>query len=84
MVDSHLQALKNLNALKIDWGRNDAPLVTVPCFEFSKKLEASRVNHFAEEYLGGHIDKQSGFDGRLYTEMLPFFNTYLKFNLNKN
>lgn len=79
MVDSHLQTLKNLNALKIDWGRNDAPSITITCLEFSKKLEAAGVNHFAEEYLGGHVDKQSGFDGRLYTEMLPFFNTYLKF-----
>lgn len=34
--------------------------------------------HFAEEYLGGHVDKQAGFDGRMYTEMLPFFDTYLK------
>jgi len=46
--------------------------------EFSKKLERYGVNHFAEEYLGGHADKLPGVDGRFYTEVLPFFERYLK------
>ena len=78
MIESHLIALKSLNALKLDWGRNDGSFITITCMQFSKKLEANGVMHFAEEYLGGHVDKQAGFDGRMYTEMLPFFHTYLK------
>ena len=77
MIESHLAALKSLIALKLDWGRNDGS-ITIMCMQFSKKLEANGVKHFAEEYLGGHVDKQAGFDGRIYTEMLPFFDTYLK------
>lgn len=85
MIDSHLPALKSLNALKLDWGRNDEiSNVPIASLQFSKKLEANGVKHFAEEYIGGHANMQGGLEGRIYTEMLPFFNTYLKFNLNKN
>jgi hypothetical protein len=80
MIVSHLVALKSLKAIKIDWGRNDAGRhVPVTCLEFSKKLEWFGVNHFAEEYLGGHAEHLDGTDGRIYTEILPFFNSYLNF-----
>lgn len=80
MIESHLPALKTLNALKLDWGRNEeVKHVPGTCLQFSKKLEANGVKHFAEEYIGGHINKQGGVEGRIYTEMLPFFDTYLKF-----
>ena len=79
MIESHLPALKSLTALKLDWGRNEefahVPMVSL---QFSKKLEANKVKHFAEEYIGGHVSKVGGLEGRIYTEMLPFFNTYLK------
>jgi S-formylglutathione hydrolase FrmB len=79
MIESHLPALKSLNALKLDWGRNDQiGSVAITSLQFSKKLEANGVKHFAEEYLGDHIGKQGGLQGRIYTEMLPFFDTYLK------
>lgn len=80
MVEGHLPALKSLKALKLDWGRNEEnPHIPIICLQFSKKLEANKVKHFAEEYIGGHVDKQGGLEGRMYTEMLPFFDTYLKF-----
>lgn len=80
MIESHLTALKSLKAIKIDWGRNDAGRhVPVTCLQFSKKLEWYGVNHFAEEYLGGHAEHLEGTDGRIYTEILPFFDTYLRF-----
>jgi pimeloyl-ACP methyl ester carboxylesterase len=79
MIDTHVAELKRLAALKLDWGRNDEiAFIPTTCLELSKKLEAYGINHFAEEYLGNHGNKLGGFDGRLYTEMLPFFNTYLK------
>ena len=80
MIESHLSALKRLNGLKLDWGRNEEITnVPIASFQFSKKLEANKVKHFAEEYLGGHVNKIGGFEGRIYMEMLPFFDTYLKF-----
>ena len=80
MIDSHLIALKSLKAIKIDWGRNDAGRhVPVTCLQFSKKLEWYGITHFAEEYLGGHAEHLEGTDGRIYTEILPFFDTYLNF-----
>ncbi len=80
MIENHLSALKSFNALKLDWGRNDEfKHIPLTCLEFSKKLETYGVHHFAEEYLGTHGDKLAGMDGRMYTEMLPYFDTYLVF-----
>ena len=80
MIEDRLTALKSLNAFKMDWGRNDEGRHNPGlCMEFSKKLERFGVDHFAEEYLGGHADKQVGLDGRIYTEVLPFFERYLGF-----
>jgi len=31
------------------------------------------------EYIGDHVNKLDGFDGRIYTELLPFFDMYLTF-----
>jgi S-formylglutathione hydrolase FrmB len=84
MIDDHVDHLKSLIALKIDWGRNeDFAHIPVTAMQFSKKLEAYRVHHFAEEYIGDHVNMLGGFDGRIYTELLPFFNTYLKFESTK-
>ena len=80
MVDEHLDALRNLTALKLDWGRNENfPHVPFTALQLSKKLEAYKIEHFAEEYLGDHGNMIGGVDGRFNTEVLPFFNTYLEF-----
>ena len=81
MAEDYVAALKSLRALKIDWGRNEE-FTHIPKtnLQFSKKLEAFGITHFAEEYIGDHVNKLAGFDGRIYTELLPFFNTYLKFD----
>ncbi len=84
MIASHLDALRSLKAIKMDWGRNDAGRhVPVTCLEFSKKLELYGITHFAEEYLGGHAEFLNGTDGRIYTEILPFFDRYLAFETSK-
>ncbi|MBA2330152.1 MAG: esterase family protein [Flavisolibacter sp.] len=80
MIDTHLEQLKSLKAIKIDWGRNEEfAHIPATALQFSKKLEAYRINHFAEEDIGDHVNKLGGFDGRIYTELFPFFDTYLKF-----
>ncbi len=79
MIEEHLTALKSLSALKIDWGRNeDFRHIPITNMELSKKLEALGVKHFAEEYIGDHTNMIDGFEGRVFTEVLPFFKKYLK------
>jgi hypothetical protein len=78
MIEGHLPGLQRLNALKLDWGRNEQfRYIPLTCLEFSKKLEAKGVKHFAEEYLGDHASNIGGFEGRVYLQLLPFFNKYL-------
>ncbi|MBC7904958.1 MAG: esterase family protein [Gemmatimonadaceae bacterium] len=78
MIDSHLEALKSFNAIKMDWGRDDEfSHIPATSLQFSKKLEDHKIKHFAEEYNGDHTNKLDGLSGRFFTELLPFFNTYL-------
>ena len=79
MIDTHLLALKSLKALKMDWGRNeDFDHIPQTALAFSKKLEKEGIIHFAEEYIGDHVNKLDGFDGRIYTDMLPFFEMFFQ------
>jgi hypothetical protein len=79
-IDSHVKELKSLNAIKIDWGRNDEfAHIPVTYLLFSQKLEALGINHEAEMYLGDHSHKVWGGDGRWYNALLPFFERNLKF-----
>ncbi|MCG7750881.1 alpha/beta hydrolase [Flavihumibacter cheonanensis] len=74
MIDNHLVQLKKLKAIKLDWGRNeDFSHIPVTALAFSKKLEAYGIEHEAEEYIGDHGNKIGGFQGRFFTEVLPFF-----------
>lgn len=80
MVHVYIDNLKKLTALKFDWGRNDEMVfVRLGCEIFSRKLEAMGINHYAEEYIGTHGSKIYTDDGRVLNDMLPFFDTYLKF-----
>jgi S-formylglutathione hydrolase FrmB len=79
MIEAHIPALKSLSALKIDWGRNeDFKHIPITTMELSKKLESLGIKHFAEEYIGDHGNMIDGFEGRVFTEVLPFFQRYLK------
>ncbi|WP_162339976.1 alpha/beta hydrolase [Cyclobacterium salsum] len=80
MVEKHINALKSLTAIKLDWGRNeDFDHIPVTCLQLSKKLENLGINHYAEEYIGDHGNKLWTEDGRALNDMLPFFDQYLKF-----
>jgi S-formylglutathione hydrolase FrmB len=79
MVDKYADNLRKLNAIKLDWGRNDASRFPLQCSMFSQRLENLSISHYAEEYIGTHINKIWTSDGRVLNEMLPFFNDYLGF-----
>ncbi len=80
MVDKYASNLRKLRALKLDWGRNDASRFPVQCGMFSQRLENLGIDHFAEEYIGNHVNKIWTIDGRVLNDLLPFFNEYLKFD----
>lgn len=82
MVDKYAANLRKLKALKLDWGRNDAARFPIQCTMFSKLLEKKGIEHYAEEYIGNHVNKIWTIDGRVLNDMLPFFNDNLKFHPN--
>lgn len=80
MIKDYVSNLKSLKAIKLDWGRDDFFTHIPPTSrKFSKQLEEFDIIHFAEEYNGSHGNKIYTDDGRIMNDMLPFFNTYLKF-----
>lgn len=80
MADNYIDNLKELTALKLDWGRNDE-ISSIPgqSLMFSQKLDSLGIKHYAEEYLGMHSDQLWTDDGRALNSMLPFFDTFLTF-----
>jgi pimeloyl-ACP methyl ester carboxylesterase len=79
MVDQYADNLRKLKAIKVDWGRNDAPRFPVQIGMFSQALENIGIAHFSEEYIGNHVNKIWTMDGRVLNDVLPFFNDYLIF-----
>lgn len=79
MIDDNLKNLQQLKAIKLDWGRNSGDRFTIMCKMFSQRLENVGIKHFAEEYIGTHVDGIYTRDGRIPNQMLPFFDFYLEF-----
>ncbi|MDI3319293.1 alpha/beta hydrolase [Pinibacter soli] len=80
LVDSHVKDLKSLSGLKFDWGTlEENKHIPVTCVQLEKKLDSYGVKYEAETYAGHHSDKIGGKKGRVYTAMLPFFESHLKF-----
>ena len=74
MAVEYVDNLKKLNAIKLDWGRNDQfGFVLSGCRKLSRKLEDLGISHYAEEYIGNHGNKLWTDDGRALNDMLPFF-----------
>ncbi len=80
MIDDYLTNLQKLKAIKLDWGRNAGERFTTQCEMFSQRLENAGIKHFAEEYIGTHINNIYTKDGRIPNQMLPFFDFYLDFS----
>jgi Putative esterase len=81
MIPQYADNLKSLRAFKFDWERNDGNQDHVYSNQaFTHKLDEFGIPHEAEEYnsLWGH--GIWGEDGRVYTEVLPFFGRHLVFD----
>ena len=80
MIFEHVDNLKLLKALKLDWGRNEEFLhIPLTSKIFSQRLENMGISHYAEEYIGTHSNKLWTDDGRVLNNMLPFFDFFLEF-----
>lgn len=79
-VGLYADNLKRLRGLKLDWGRGDTnPDHIVSLQAFTRVLDEYAVPYEAEEYRGGFGDRNWGADGRIYSDMLPFFRETLRF-----
>jgi ketosteroid isomerase-like protein/enterochelin esterase-like enzyme len=80
LVSAYADNLKSLRALKIDWGRADTIADHIAGNQaLSHLLTEFGVPHEAEEHAGGFRDRHWGEDGRVYTDVLPFFAQHLLF-----
>jgi S-formylglutathione hydrolase FrmB len=79
MIPKYAENLKSLRALKFDWSRLDGNWDHVYANQaFTHKLNEFGVPHQAEEY-NAAFGADWGVDGRLYTDVLPFFRKHLVF-----
>jgi hypothetical protein len=72
--------LRQMRGIKFDWARYDSNQDHVYSNQvFTRKLEEFGIEHEAEEYRGSPGSKNWTDDGRVYCELLPFFNRHLVF-----
>lgn len=77
---SNLENIARLRGIKFDWGRYDPnPDHIYANQAFTRKLDELGIEHEADEYRGLPWDKYWIDDGRVYTEVLPFFARRLVF-----
>ncbi len=76
----HPASLRQLRALAFDWGAQDEVKHIPPtCRAFSELLIVYGIRHTAEEYEGTHGSRIMGSTGRVYRQVLPFFDKHLDF-----
>jgi Putative esterase len=80
MIPAHAAALASLRAFKFDWGRSDwNPDHVYSNQAFAHKLDEYGIAHEAEEYRGAWGERHWGPDGRVRTDVMPFFRRALVF-----
>jgi hypothetical protein len=79
LLKDHAEALKQLRALKIDWGRYDPTQGHVYASQaLARKLDNYGVPHVSEEYNGNEWNRMWVPHGRLEADVLPFFADHLE------
>jgi enterochelin esterase-like enzyme len=80
LIPQYADNLKSLRGLKFDWGRSDLNQDHVYSNQaLTHKMNEFGIPHEAEEYNGGGGDRNWGEEGRVYNEVLPFFQKHLVF-----
>jgi S-formylglutathione hydrolase FrmB len=84
MIPQYAENLKSLRGFKFDWGRSDGNQDHVYSNQaFAHKLNEFGIPNEAEEYNGSWGERNWGNDGRVATEVLPFFGRCLVFSDEK-
>lgn len=79
-IPQYADNLKSLRGFKFDWSRSDGNYDHVYAAQvFTHKLNEFGIVHEAEEFNGAWGEPYWGADGRVYTEVLPFFQRNLVF-----
>lgn len=80
MIPAYADNLKSLRGFKIDWDRGDGNRDHVYSNQaLTHKLNEYGIHHEAEEYNGAWGEPNWGSDGRMTTEVLPFFARHMVF-----
>lgn len=80
-LPEHAGNLKRLRAFKFDWGRNDVNYDHVISNQaFARMLDEYGVTYDAEEYRAWWGERTWSKDGRVMTDLLPFFAKNLIFS----
>lgn len=80
LLHRYADNLKRLRGFKFDWGRQDPVADHISGTQIlSNRLVEFGVPHEAEEHSGGFRDRHWGEQGRVYTDVLPFFARHLVF-----
>ena len=80
LLHTYADNLKLLRGFRFDWGRQDPNADHIEGAQiFSNRLVEFGVPHEAEEHSGGFRDRHWGVDGRVHTDVLPFFAKHLAF-----
>jgi len=84
MIPRYADNLKSLRGFKFDWSRQDGNFDHIFANQaFTRKLNEYGIEHGAEEYNGPFGTSDWGAEGRIYTEVLPFFAKKLAFSVSK-
>jgi hypothetical protein len=85
MIPQYAENLKSLRGFKFDWARSDSNYDHVYANQaLTHKLNEYGIAHEAEEYNGSWGQGNWGADGRIYTDVLPFFRRHLIFGANSD
>jgi enterochelin esterase-like enzyme len=81
MIPQYADNLRSLRGFKFDWDRSDANYDHVYANQaFTRKLNEFGIVHEAEEFNGAWGEPDWGTQGRISTEVLPFFARHLLFD----
>ncbi len=81
MIPRYAENLKSLRGFKFDWDRNDEIQDHVYANQvFNRILNEYGIPHEAEEYNGVWNENKWSPDGRVATDVLPFFDQHLVFS----
>jgi len=84
MVPEYADNLKSLRGFKFDWARSDTNQDHVYANQaLTHKLDEFGIPHQAEEYDGLWQCGLWSVDGRIYTDVLPFFREHLVFEAQR-